>query len=155
MTSTRVPGLSIEQLVQEELSWTAEPNPRTIANRIAGHVPDDHLRRLLADALVYAVRKISARNRLRAMGVERVNGRNGANPAVLVEQPMSCGPGQWKRLGDFTGDDLANQIAHRRARKIEEEVTTARFERLAEAMAAAGADRVEQLDVDTRAAIFT
>ena len=154
MTMTHVPGLTVEQLIQEELSWSRSPNPRHVAEQIASHVPADHLRRLLADALVHAVRKIAIRNRMRAMGVEKVNGRSAADPVALVEQPMSCGPGRWKRLGEFTADDLTDQIAHRRRRTAEEEATTARFERLAEALAAAGADRVDQLDAATRAAIF-
>lgn len=155
MTTTHVPGMTIEQLVEEELSWTSSSNPKEVAARIAQHVPADHLRRLLADALVYAVRKIVSRRRLRAMGSLVENGRRSADPVAVLGHVMSAGPGIWKRLGEFTAEDLSDQVAHRRTISAEEQATTARLERLAEALAAAGVERVEQLDLATRAAIFT
>ena len=155
MTTTHVPDLSITRLVEEELSWSPSPNPREIAGRIAERVPADHLRQLLADALIFVVRKIASRKRLRAMGSLVENGRRAADPAAVMGEIMAAGPGVWKRLGEFTGADLANQVAHRRTVSAEEEATTARLERLAEAVAAAGVERVEQLDLAARAAIFT
>lgn len=119
MTATRVERPpAVEQLVQEELAWSPSPNPRKIAERIAGHVEADHLRTVLAGALTYAVQKIVARNRAAAAGVA---GKPDAK--ALVSAPVCTGGRKWSRYGDLTPAEVGERVAWQReiARRAEHE----------------------------------
>lgn len=147
MTATRAPFVDVEKLVQEELSWSPSPNPRTIAERAAGRVEDSQLRSVLATALTYVVRRVAARNR-----GEAVKGRK-VDATRLLAQPVCLGGRGWGRYGQLSRAALVEQVGWHRDLAARETAEAVRCERLIEALEAAEVDRVEQLGLATVTAI--
>lgn len=143
----------LDALVDDQVAANPHGHIDDIADRVASKVPDDQLRHLLKVTLRSKIKRALA-IRLGAMtgtrhGEDRLKAprsAHGATSGDLLRENVSVARGKWKSLGSCTARDLRSMSAFRLSLVAQHTSLADRFDRLADALEAHDAERVNDLN---------